>query len=63
MTNQHFSMQCAYIAKTAASWAGDIITSSDRLQSEAHTATVSKFTDEIRKKLDMLDAWSGRPER
>ncbi|MGH6774726.1 hypothetical protein [Brucella tritici] len=60
LTNAQFSMQCAFIAKNAAAWAGDSLTLPEELNREIRPDTVSRFTDEIRERLDRLDEWSGR---
>lgn len=60
ITGAQFSMQCAFIAKNAASWAGDILTLPEDYNMPASPHTVARFTDEMRERLDRLDAWSGR---
>ena len=60
LTTSQFSMQCAFIAKNAAAWAGDALTLHERLNEEADFAAVARFTDEIRERLDRLDKWAGR---
>lgn len=60
ITEAQFSMQCSFIAKNAAAWAGDILTLQERYNREADAKTVARFTDEIRERLDRLDKWAGR---
>ncbi|WGG61894.1 hypothetical protein [Brucella intermedia] len=60
LTTSQFSMQCAFIAKNAAAWAGDALTLPERLNEEADVAAVARFTDEMRERLDRLDKWAGR---
>lgn len=60
LTEAVFSMQCSFIAKNAAAWAGDILTLPERYSCEADAKTVARFTDEIRSRLDRLDEWAGR---
>jgi hypothetical protein len=60
LTEVQFSMQCAYIAKNAAAWAGDTLTTFDDLSKDANAATVARFTDDMRERLDRLDQWAGR---
>lgn len=62
ITEAQFSMQCSFIAKNAAAWAGDILTLPENYNREAATNTVSRFTDEMRGRLDRLDAWAGRSD-
>ena len=52
-----FSMQCAFIAKNAASWAGDLLTLPE---CPAPPEMVARFTDEMRERLDQLDKMAGR---
>lgn len=59
LTEAVFSMQCSFIAKNAAAWAGDILTLPENYSREADPKTVGRFTDDIRKRLDRLDNWSG----
>lgn len=59
-TEAQFSTQCAFIAKSAAAWAGDILTLPERYNEPASPATVGRFTDEMRERLDRLDARAGR---
>ena len=60
LTEAQFSMQCAYIAKNAAAWAGDTLTTFDDLSKDANVDTVARFTDDMRERLDRLDEWAGR---
>ncbi|MEJ8311133.1 hypothetical protein [Agrobacterium larrymoorei] len=60
LTEAHFSMLCSYIAKSAAAWAGDILTLPERHARAADPANVARFTDEMRGKLDRLDEMAGR---
>lgn len=60
ITEAQFSMQCSFIAKNAAAWAGDILTLPEHYNREAETNTVARFTDEMRERLDRLDKWAGR---
>lgn len=60
LTEAQFSMQCAFIAKNAAAWAGDLLTLSEHYGREANPQTVGRFTDEMRERLDRLDKWAGR---
>lgn len=60
LTNAQFSMQCSFIAKNAAAWAGDTLTLPERLNQEADVSAVARFTDEMRERLDRLDKWAGR---
>ena len=59
LTEAVFSMQCSFIAKNAAAWAGDILTLPEHYNQEADPKTVARFTDEMRG-LDRLDEWAGR---
>lgn len=60
LTEAVFSMQCSFIAKNAAAWAGDILTLPEHYNREADPNTVARFTDEMRSRLDRLDEWAGR---
>lgn len=60
LTEAVFSMQCSFIAKNAAAWAGDILTLPEHYNREADAKTVARFTDEMRARLDRLDEWAGR---
>ena len=60
LTTSQFSMQCAFIAKNAAAWAGDALTLPERLNEAADVTAVARFTDEMRERLDRLDKWAGR---
>lgn len=60
LTEAQFSMQCAFIAKNAAAWAGDLLTLPEHYNKEADPRTVGRFTDEMRERLDRLDQWAGR---
>lgn len=60
ITEAQFSMQCSFIAKNAAAWAGDLLTLPEHYNRQADTNTVARFTDEMRARLDRLDAWAGR---
>ena len=60
LTEAQFSTQCAFIAKNAAAWAGDILTLPERYNEIASPANVGRFTDEMRWRLNRLDAWAGR---
>lgn len=60
LTEALFSMQCSFIAKNAAAWAGDILTLPEHYNREADAKTVARFTDEMRARLDRLDEWAGR---
>ncbi|MFC3074967.1 hypothetical protein [Shinella pollutisoli] len=60
LTEAQFSMQCAFIAKNAAAWAGDILTLPENYNRKADAKTVARFTDEMRARLDRLDEWAGR---
>ncbi len=60
LTTSQFSMQCSYIAKNAAAWAGDALTLPEQLSQEVDVAAVARFTDEMRERLDRLDQWAGR---
>lgn len=63
ITSAQFSMQCSFIAKNAAAWAGDMLTLPESYQDPVDTATVARFTDDMRERLDRLDAWAGRAAR
>jgi hypothetical protein len=58
LTEAQFSMQCAFIAKNAAAWAGDILTLPERCNEPADAKTVARFTSEMRGRLDRLDEWA-----
>lgn len=60
LTEAQFSMQCSYIAKNAAAWAGDLLTLEENCHRAADPHTVARFTDEMRKRLDRLDQRAGR---
>lgn len=60
ITSAQFSMQCSFIAKNASAWAADMLTLPESYQDPVDTATVARFTDDIRGRLDRLDAWAGR---
>lgn len=60
LTEAQFSVQCSFIAKNAAAWAGDILTLPEHYNREADAKTVARFTDEMRVRLDRLDEWAGR---
>jgi hypothetical protein len=60
LTQARFSMQCSYIAKNAAGWAGDLLTLPETYGDAVDAKTVSRFTDEMRGKLDRLDELAGR---
>ena len=60
LTEAQFSMQCSFIAKNAAAWAGDLLTLPEHYTKEADPRTVARFTDEMRQRLDRLDEWVGR---
>jgi hypothetical protein len=60
ITEAQFAMQCAFVAKNAASWAGDILTLPERYNQASSPSSVGRFTDEMRGRLDRLDAWAGR---
>lgn len=60
ITEAQFSMQCSFIAKNAAGWAGDILTLPERYNLEADVNSVARFTDEMRGRLARLDALAGR---
>jgi hypothetical protein len=60
LTEAQFAMQCAYIAKNAAAWTGDTLTTFDDLSKDANTDTVARFTNDMRERLDRLDQWAGR---
>lgn len=59
LTEAQFSMQCAFIAKNAAAWAGDILTLPERCNEPAEAKTVARFTSDMRGRLDRLDEWAG----
>jgi hypothetical protein len=58
LTEAQFSMQCSYIAKHAAAWAGDILTLPERYNLPADPATVRRFTDDIRHRLEIIEKWA-----
>jgi len=60
LTEAVFSMQCSFIAKNAAAWAGDLLTLPEYYNHEADPITVARFTDDMRGRLDRLDEWVGR---
>jgi hypothetical protein len=61
LTEAIFSMQCSFIAKNAAAWAGDLLTLPERYDEASNPRTVARFTDDMRERLDRLDAWASRP--
>ena len=61
LTEAVFSMQCSFIAKNAAAWAGDILTLPENYNHKSDWVTVSRFTDEMRSRLNRLDERAGRP--
>lgn len=63
LTEAVFSMQCSFIAKNAAAWAGDMLTLPENYAREVETRTVARFTDEMRVRLDRLDEWAGRSHK
>lgn len=60
LTEAQFSIQCAYIAKNAAAWAADTLTTADDLSKDANADMVARFTDDMRERLDRLDQRAGR---
>lgn len=60
LTEAVFSMQCSFIAKNSAAWAGDLLTLPEYYNKEADPRTVARFTDDMRARLDRLDEWAGR---
>ena len=60
MTKAQFAQQCAYIAKNASAWAGDTLTLPEYFNDPESAQTVSRFTDQMRGHLDLLDKWAGR---
>ena len=60
LTTAHFSMQCAFIAKNAAAWAGDALTLPEELNQPVDVKAVARFTDKMRETLDRLDKRAGR---
>jgi len=60
LTEAQFSMHCAFIAKNAAGWAADTLTLPERHNQPIDPATVARFTDDMRCRLDRLDEWAGR---
>ena len=60
LTEAQFSMHCAFIAKNAASWAGDSLTLPEKHNLPIDPNTVARFTDDMRLRLDRLDEWAGR---
>lgn len=59
LTAAQFSMRCAFIAKNAADWAGDILTLPERCNEPADVKAVERFTSGMRGRLDRLDDWAG----
>lgn len=60
LTEAIFSMQCSFIAKNAAAWAGDLLTLPEQYDTVSNPRTVARFTDDMRGRLDRLDKWAGR---
>lgn len=60
LTKMQFSIQCSFIAKNAAAWAGDLLGLPDCNDTEADARMVARFTDEMRERLDRLDERAGR---
>ena len=60
MTEAQFSMQCSFIAKNAAAWAGDLLELPELYNRKADARMVARFTDAMRERLDRLDEWAGR---
>ncbi|HEY0125011.1 MAG TPA: hypothetical protein VGC14_25255 [Rhizobium sp.] len=54
LTNAEFAQQCAYIAKTAASWAGDLLILPETYQETPRHYSVERFVSDMRKHLDFL---------
>ena len=60
LTEADFARSCAYLASTCAQWAGGALVLPECYQKPASVATVARFTDEIRERLDYLDKLAGR---
>lgn len=60
LTQVKFGMYLSFIAKIASQWAGETLTEYRYLNREMDAATVARFTDEMRGRLDSLDGLVGR---
>jgi hypothetical protein len=55
LTEAQFSAQCAFIAKSAAAWAGDALTLPERLNEPVTPAAVARFLADMRSRLDRIE--------
>lgn len=60
MTQAEFAQQCAFIAKKAADWAGDVLTLPEDYARPVDPKAVARFTDGLREHLDRIDRRAGR---
>lgn len=60
LTGAEFAQACAYIARNAASWAGDSLTLPEDHAAPIAPSTVARFTDDMRERLNRLDERAGR---
>lgn len=61
VTVAHLARQCAYVAKSAGQWSGDLLTIEENALDILDHRDVARFTDEIRRRLNHLDYLAGRP--
>ena len=57
MTRAELSAQCSWIAKNAASWAGDLLTLPEKINEEVSFDSVRGFCASIRQQLAIIEGW------
>lgn len=55
ITHAQFSMQAAYLAGRASSWAGECLMLPEQLQEPMRDASVARFTEMLRETADMIE--------
>lgn len=62
LTEAQLAKYCSYIARSAAGWAGDLIDNPGAETRAVDAKFTSRFTDDIRLRLDFIDALASHKE-
>lgn len=57
ITRAQMSMQCSWVAKSAANWAGELLTLPEYINEEIPLDSVRRFCADIRRQLEIIEKW------
>ena len=60
LTNAQFARHCASMAREASAWSADLLALDEYHHEPARPDVVARFTDDLRRRLQYIDACAGR---